>query len=232
MNWPAPLLEARFLKRYKRFFADFALPDGRVVTAHCANTGSMKTCMLEGAPSWLTHHGDPRRKLAYSWQAVRMPDGWVGINTALANTLVVEAIQNGTVSQLQGFHELQTEQKYGTRSRVDILLKGGGPDCYVEVKNVTLQLDPGLAGFPDAVTERGTKHVRELCAMLEAGHRAVLFFCVQRASARKVAPADRFDPVYGAALREAVAKGLEVYAYRADFQKEGIALRAPLAIEL
>ena len=233
MKWPGTLIEAKFLKRYKRFLADFQLPNRQEITAHCANTGSMKTCMEEGAPSWLTHHDNPKRKLKYSWQGIQMPDGWVGINTALANKLVREAIENHVVTPLQGFETILAEQKYGTNSRIDFLLKGKGkPDCFVEVKNVTLLLEEGVAGFPDAVTDRGRKHIGELVEVCGAGHRGVLLFCVQRESAKEVRPAEVFDPLYAQALREAVGKGLEVYAYRAQFSKSEVVLTTPLPVVL
>lgn len=233
MKWSAPLVEATFLRRYKRFLADFRLADGTVVTGHCANTGSMRTCLHEGARVWLTYHDDPKRKLAYSWQAIQMPDGWVGIHTGLANHLVAEAIENGTVTELQGYGQMVREQRYGDNSRIDLLLRDAErPDCYVEVKNVTLQLDEGIAAFPDAVTKRGHKHLRELQAVAAAGSRAVLLFCVQRASATQVRPADDDDPTYGQLLRTVAKAGVEVLAYAAAFNPAGIALTHPLPVKL
>lgn len=233
MIFDAPLTEAIFLKRYKRFLADFRLENGNILTAHCANTGSMLTCMSSGALAWLTFHDDPKRKLKYSWQAIRMPDGWVGINTGLANRLVKEAILNGTIRELQGYAQIKPEQKYGKGSRIDLLLRGDGrPDCYVEVKNVTLLLHEGVVAFPDAVTRRGTKHLLELIEVRRRGGRAVLLYCVQRESARKVVPAETHDPDYARTLREAVAAGVEVYGYRAVFKKTGIALESRLPLEL
>jgi len=233
MKWPGDPIQARLIKRYKRFLADFTLEGGETVTAHCANTGSMKTCLMDDAPSILTYHDNPKRKLKYSWQALEMPDGWVGINTAMANGLVVEAISNGTVTELAGYATLKTERKYGTSSRIDILLSDSNrPDCYVEVKNATLLLEEGVVAFPDAVTTRGTKHLRELMEMVVEGHRAVLFFCVQRASASRVVPADAFDPEYGRTLREAVLAGVEVMAYQADFKEKGVDLVRSLPVDL
>ena len=233
MKWPAPILEARLIKRYKRFFADFTLADGVQVTAHCPNTGSMVTCLAEDAPAWLTYHDNPKRKLKYSWQAVHMPDGWVGIHTGQANRLVEEAVRNGVIAELQGYDSLKSEQRYGERSRIDFLLESENrPSCYVEVKNVTLLLDDGIVGFPDAATSRGVKHILELERMVSEGKRAVLIYCVQRASAEKVAPADRFDPVYAGALRQAVANGLEVYAYRAELKPDAFFLNRSLPVLL
>lgn len=233
MDWPGEVHEASFIRRYKRFFAEFHHADGTVITAHCPNTGSMATCYREAAPCLVTFHDDPKRKLAYSWQAIHMPDGWTGINTGLANRLVQEAIENGTITELQGYPTLKREQRYGENSRIDLLLRAPDrPDCYVEVKNVTLLLEPGLAGFPDAVTQRGTKHVRELAAQQRAGDRAVLFFCVQRASITRVTVAEQFDPEYAARLREAAAQGVEVLAYRAEFDARGVRLTTALPVDL
>lgn len=231
MIWPGPVVEAEFLRRYKRFLADFRLTDGTIVTAHCANTGSMKTCFEEGAPAWLTYHDDPRRKLAYSWQAIRMPDGWVGINTALANALVDEALQKDLIAECRGYLQRMREKPYDKGSRVDFLLRGKGlPDCYIEVKNVTLLLSPGVAGFPDAVTQRGTRHLEALTAMAAQGHRAVLLYCVQRMSVNRVQPAEAFDPQYARTLKAAVAQGLEVLAYRADLSQQGLTLAEAIPV--
>ncbi len=233
MKWSAPLVKGSLVKRYKRFLADFLLPDGSMVTAHCANTGSMSTCLAEDAPCLLTYHDDPKRKLKYSWQAIRMPDGWVGINTALANKLVVEAVKADVIKELAGYRALKTEKKYGANSRVDLFLsEGARDDCYVEIKNVTLLLEDGVVAFPDTVTERGNKHLHELIGVRREGYRAVLLYCVQRESARRVLPAERFDPEYTASLRTAVSKGLEVYAYQAVFRETGITLDKPLPVLL
>lgn len=233
MKWPAPVIEATLIKRYKRFLADFRLADGTVVTGHCANTGSMKTCMEDGAPCWITHHDDPKRKLKYSWQATQMPDGMVGIHTGLANHLVEEAILSGRAPELTGYASLAREKKYGTNSRIDILLEDPKrPACYVEVKNVTLLLREGVAGFPDAVTKRGTKHLAELKEIIAQGQRAVLFYCVQREAVQAVEPAEAYDPEYAAALRDTVSAGLEVMAMRAQFSPEAIQLTDRLPVNI
>lgn len=231
MEWPGTIIEATLIKRYKRFLADFRLADGTVVTGHCANTGSMVTCMEEGATCWVTHHDDPKRKLKYSWQAVAMPDGMVGIHTSLANKLVEEAITAGLVPELGGYAKLSREKKYGANSRIDILLEDEAREpCYVEVKNVTLLLRDGVVGFPDAVTKRGAKHLAELEEIAAQGKRAVMFYCVQRASAQSVEPAETYDPTYTAALRQAVAAGVEVLAMRADFSHNSIKLAKALPV--
>ena len=233
MQWGSSTVQATFLTRYKRFLADFRLPDGTRVTAHCANTGSMKTCLADNAPALLTRSDNPRRKLAWSWQAICLEDGWVGINTSLANRLVAEAIANDTITELGGYDEQKPEQRYGQGSRIDLLLRAGDrPDCYVEVKNTTLLLEPGVAAFPDAVTKRGAKHLEELAGVVAAGGRAVLVFCVQRTSARVVRPADQFDPEYGRLLRRVAARGVELLAYRAVIDTEGVSLRDRLPVVL
>lgn len=233
MKWPAPIVKGELIKRYKRFLADFRLEDGTVITAHCANTGSMRTCMAEGAIGWLTFHDNPKRKLKYSWQACVMPDGWVGVNTAMANGLVEEAVKNGTITQLQNYSTLEREKKYGNGSRIDILLRDEDrPSCYVEVKSVTLLHEEGVASFPDAVTQRGAKHLEELIAVVERGERAVLLYCVQRQSARKVVPAREQDPHYAETLEKAVSRGVEVYAYGATPDLTEVVLSHEIPVEI
>lgn len=232
MLWPGTVVEARFLRRYKRFLADFELSDGSSITAHCANTGSMVTCQLAGARCLLTHHPDPKRKLKYSWQAIQMPDGWVGINTALPNHLVQEAIENDCIAEIPAGNPIRREVKISDKSRIDLVVDHPAGPVNVEVKNVTLELAPAVAGFPDAVTARGLKHLDELVHLKQLGQRAVLFFCVQRVSAERVLPADDFDPAYGKSLRSAHQKGVEVIAYRAQIDKLGIRLDCPLPVHL
>lgn len=233
MKWPGPLIEGTLIKRYKRFLADFTVADGTQHTAHCANTGSMKTCWQADAPIWVSHHDDPKRKLKYTLQAVRMDDGWVGVNTGLANRLVEEAITDGVISELAGYATIRREQKYGEGSRIDLLLKDPDKaDCYVEVKNVTLLVGPGEMAFPDAVSKRGTKHLEELAQVAAQGQRAVLLFCVQRQSAQSVRAAHEFDPEYAATLKRVVGQGVEVYAYRADLSQESATLTQALPVHI
>ena len=186
--------------------------------------------MAEGEPVWFSTSDNPKRKYPNTWEIATTPSGHLaGINTGRANALVVEAIESGVVEQLQGYEQLKTEVKYGEeRSRIDILLAADNkPDCYVEVKNVTLLDDdePGLGLFPDAVSDRGRKHLRELMAMVQAGHRAVLFYCVQHTGIERVKPAALIDPKYAETLAEAVAAGVEVLVYRAQISAEEIALK-------
>ncbi|OGT88804.1 MAG: sugar fermentation stimulation protein SfsA [Gammaproteobacteria bacterium RIFOXYA12_FULL_61_12] len=231
MRFESPLIAGTLLKRYKRFLADVRLDDGAIVTAHTPNTGSMRGCAEPGSRVWLRDSGNPARKYPLSWELVQTAAGvMAGINTGLANHLVREGIENGVIRELAGYDRIRPEVSYGVNSRIDLLLQGGGrPGCYLEVKNVTLA-EAGTAYFPDAVTTRGAKHLRELTAMVEAGHRAVIFFCVQRGDAEEVRPADAIDPAYGQALRDALSRGVEALAYRAIPSIMEIALSCPLPV--
>lgn len=232
MRFDVPLIEARLIRRYQRFLADVELPDGRVATAHTPNTGSMLGCNRPGSRVWLRDSGSAARKYPLAWELVESEPGvLVGINTGLANRLVREGVETGAVAELQGYSSIRPEVRYGNEnSRIDLLLDGADrPRCYVEVKNVTLA-EQGRALFPDAATARGAKHLRELSEMVRQGHRAVIFFCVQRGDAEEMGPADRIDPAYGRALREALAAGVEALAYRAEVTVEGIELGRRLPV--
>lgn len=219
MNLPEPLIEGRLIRRYKRFLADVCLPDGTTVIAHCPNTGSMLGCQPENARVWLSHSNNPKRKLQYTWELVETAPGvFACVNTARPNAQARAAIDAGTIAELTGYSDCRAEVKYGEeKSRIDLLLSGHDhqPDAWVEVKNVTLA-DDGQGFFPDAVTTRGQKHLRELMVQVAAGDRAVLFFVVNHTGIETVSPADHIDPTYGQLLRQARDAGVEVIAYRAD----------------
>jgi sugar fermentation stimulation protein A len=232
MRFPAPLLEGRLLRRYQRFLADVDTAAG-ILTAHCPNTGSMQGCAEPGMRVWLSPATNPARKLAWTWELVEaLPGVVVGMHTGRSNALVREAIEAGRVPELAGYATIRPEVKYGEGSRIDLLLTAPGrPDCYVEVKNVTAAVAGRIGYFPDAVTTRGARHLREMSAMVAAGHRAVLVFCVQRGDVDCVRPADHIDPVYGRTLREALAAGVEVIALGATVWPAGIELERRLAVE-
>lgn len=233
MRFEQPLLPGTLLRRYQRFLADVELADGSVLTAHTPNTGAMLGCAEPGSRVWLRDSGNPQRKYRYSWELVENLAGvMIGINTGAVNRLVGEAIAAGVVTELQGYRTIRNEVRYGSeRSRIDLLLEGGGrAACYVEIKNVTALDAAGCALFPDAVSERGTKHLRELTQVVAAGGRGVIFFCVQRGDALRVRPADEIDTLYGATLRAALAAGVEAVAYRAEVTPEAIALRHRLPV--
>ncbi len=230
MKIEPPLEQATLLKRYKRFLADIRLANGGELTIHCPNTGSMKNCWAPDTPCWFSRSDDPKRKLPGTLEITSTPDGFLaGVNTGRPNKLVREAIENGVIAELQGYSEIRPEVKYGDEnSRIDLLLIEGEHHCYVEVKNTTLGVGDGRVLFPDAVTTRGAKHLRELMAMVEQGHRAVLVFCVQHSGAETVGSADEIDPEYGRTLRKAVEAGVEVLAYGCHLSPEDISLRTPL----
>jgi len=208
------LVEGRLIRRYKRFLADVELEDGAVVTAHCPNSGSMRGCAVPGSRVYLSRSAREGRTYPFTWELVEADGFWAGINTGLPNRLTREAIENGTVAELQGYGTIRPEVPYGEHSRIDLLLEGEQGRCFVEVKNVTL-VEGNRALFPDAVTTRGQKHLRELMRVVAEGDRGVIFFTVQRGDGQSVSPADAIDPEYGRLLRLALENGVEALAYRA-----------------
>jgi sugar fermentation stimulation protein A len=230
MKFEKPLVEGRLLRRYKRFLADVELAGGEIITAHTANTGAMQGCSTPGSRIWLSKSDNPKRKCPYTWELVEGDAGTlVGINTQLSNRLVNEAITAERIPELQGYAKVRSEVRYGQEnSRIDLLLESDIP-CYVEVKNVTLA-DQGIGYFPDAVSARGSKHLRELMGVVAAGQRAVIFFCVQREDVSEVRPADHIDAVYGRTLREALEVGVEAIAYGARVSPDGVALWHALSV--
>ena len=233
MQFSFPLISGTLIRRYQRFLADVRLENGEIVVAHCPNTGSMMGCKEPGSRVWLSESDNPTRKLRYTWELVEArPDVWVGIHTGRSNGLVEEAILSGAIVELAGYENIRREVKFGQeRSRVDLLLSHDEkPDCYVEVKNVTAAVENGVAIFPDAVSDRGAKHLRELMAVAASGQRAALVFCVQREDVTEVRPADEIDPVYGRTLRDAIGAGVEVLAYGAKVSSEGISIGKSLPV--
>lgn len=232
MKFAAPLVEGRLVRRYKRFLADVELAAGGTITAACPNTGSMMGCCEPGSRVWLSESDSPTRKYRHTWELVEAGGVKVGINTGLPNRLVREAVERGVIAELAGYESMRPEVAFGEeRSRIDLLLQGPGrPDCYVEVKNVTAAVTGRVALFPDAVSERGAKHLRELMRLKAQGLRAVLVFCVQRGDVDEVRPADAIDPVYGRTLREAISAGVEVMAWRAAVTTKAIAIDARLGV--
>ena len=235
MRFPAPLLPATLIRRYKRFLADVVLASGETVTVHCANPGAMIGLAGPGARVWLSRSASPGRKLAHSWELIEVDLGagteLVGINTAHPNALAAEAIAGGTIAELAGYDSARREVRYGRNSRVDFLLAGAGrPPCYVEVKNVHLMRRPQLAEFPDAVTRRGARHLAELADVAAAGGRAVMLFLIQIGSARRFSLARDIDPAYGTAFDAARRAGVEALAYRCGITREGIEVVEPVPI--
>ena len=236
MKFPDPLIEGRLVKRYKRFLTDVELADGSLVVAHCANPGSMISVNEPGSEVWLSPARNPERKLRYTWELVRVGKALVGINTAHPNGLVEEAIRKGKIAELTGYANLLREVRYGKNSRIDILLED--PDkspCYVEIKNVTMRRKLGKADpaeFPDSVTTRGAKHLVELADMVEAGHRAVMVYLVQRPDGPSFTVAGDIDPAYAKGLSVARAAGVEAIAYGCRVTTKGVDVTKSLPLLL
>lgn len=214
MEFLPPLLPGRLVQRYKRFLADVRLPDGEIITAHCPNPGRMIGCAEPGWEVALSYHPSPRRKLPYTLEMVHNGETWIGVNTHRANEVVAEALAAGQIPELRGYPELRREVRYGERSRVDFWLNGPEGACFVEVKSVTLRAGEGCR-FPDAITQRGSRHLEELLAVKQQGARAVMLFVLQRDDGAWFAPAEDIDPVYARSLRSAAVQGVEILAYRA-----------------
>lgn len=232
MKFESKLIKGKILKRYKRFLSDIELEDGTVVTAHTANTGSMKTCWEPGWKVLLSHHDNPKRKLKYSLELTHNGETWIGVNTSLPNKIAIEGIQNGVVKELQGYKTIKPEAKIG-KSRIDILLSNEGEDlCYVEVKNVTLKGDKNQVLFPDGVSTRGQKHLEELISLKEQGIRACMLFVVNRADAESFSTADHIDPVYGELLRKAKESGVEILVYKCALSPKEIALEEAISLSI
>ena len=227
MIYPLPLIPATLVRRYKRFLADVILADGTELTVHCPNTGSMKRCAGEGWRVWLADSQNPARKYQYTLEWVMVDDRYRAcVNTAQPNRLIGEALRAGQIPGFSDAVTVQSEPKVED-GRLDFCLHDSdGGRCWIEVKSVTLlERDDGVGCFPDAVTERGRKHLRRLQALCDAGDQAVLLFCVPHEGIREVRPADHIDPAYGAALREAAAAGVRVMAARVTFSTEPDGMR-------
>lgn len=225
MQFDPPLISATLLRRYKRFLADVILPDGTEVTAHCPNPGAMTGLAYENAKVWLQYVDNPARKLRYSWKLVSLPDGgFAGIDTSIPNRIVGEALRAHQLP-IEGYDTVRPEVKYANNSRIDFLLTGNGqPDHYVEVKNVHLRRTGQLGEFPDCVTARGTKHLNDLIAMRDAGHRATMLYVVQMTGPDRFAIADDIDPKYAVAWHAAWDAGVDMVCIGTDITPNGITL--------
>ncbi|MEI7609367.1 MAG: DNA/RNA nuclease SfsA [Rhodospirillaceae bacterium] len=231
MDFPAPLLTGRLIRRYKRFLADVDLNGGGVETVHVPNSGAMTGLDAPGSPVWLSRSDNPKRKYALTLELIRADDTVVGINTGHPNRIVAEAAAAGRIPELTGYASVRREVRYGRASRVDILLEGPGrPPCYVEVKNVHLMRQPGLAEFPDCPTARGARHLEELAAMVAAGCRAVMLYLVQRGDCHSFSIAADLDPVYAEGLVRARAAGVEAYCYACTLTPHTIDIDRPLPL--
>jgi sugar fermentation stimulation protein A len=236
MRFQKDFVEAKLVRRYQRFLADVELDGGSRLTVHCPNPGRMTSCGEPGSRVLISDSGNPRRKLRHTLEMVRAGRIWIGVNTAVPNAAMAAFVAADRIPELRGYGELRREVAYGAegRSRIDLRLRdpaGRRPDCYVEIKNTTLKV--GVHGaFPDAVTERGRKHLEELAAVVQGGERGVIFFFVGRADCRRFRPADEVDPAWGETLRAAVAAGVEALAYRMRYTRRRIELVDRLPVDL
>ncbi len=231
LSWPA-LTAGILLKRYKRFLVDVKLDDGKIITAHCPNTGSMKGCSEPGSRVYLSLHDNPKRKFKYTWELIEMQTSLVGVNTLVPNRLVFASLKAGAVPELNGYKTVEREVKISDHSRIDLVLNGADREpCYVEIKNCTL-VDNSVALFPDAVTARGLKHITEIQTLVSSGCRGVMFYFIQRMDAKIFKPADHIDSEYGRGLRRAVKMGLEVLVYDVAIDLNGIKLNRKMPYEL
>ena len=230
MKFEQQLVHGTLIKRYKRFLADMKLDDGTVVVAHCINSGSMLSCLENGADVYLTPVNDPKRRTKFTWEMIKINNDWVGINTLHPNRLVYEAISRGKIEGLEGFTNVQREVKFGD-SRFDIYAENESEKCFIEVKNVTLK-EGNHALFPDAVTTRGKKHLLTLIKVKESGMRAVMLYIVQRSDVNIFAPAKDIDPQYTNALKQAIENGVEVFAVRAKVSPGKIELTGKIPVEI
>ncbi len=228
MIFPTKLVKGKLIRRYKRFLADVELEDGTVVIAHCTNSGSMKSCIEEGAPVYLSPANNPNRKTKYSWEMIFINNGWVGVNTIMPNKLAFDAIVNNEIDALQGYTKVQREVKFED-SRFDIYCENENERCFVEVKNVTMKVGNDVL-FPDAITARGRKHLETLIKVRKQGIRAVMLYIVQRTDVDRFGPAVDIDPEYTNSLEKAIAEGVEVIAIQAVVSPENIELGKELPI--
>jgi sugar fermentation stimulation protein A len=229
MQFASPLERGRLVQRYKRFFADVVLDDGRAVTAHCPNPGAMLGLNMPGLPVWLSVSDSPTRKLPHTLELVEADGGLVGVNTMHPNRLVAEALDADSIPELSGYAEIRREVKYGEASRVDFLLTSPDrPPCWLEIKNCHLSRGGGLAEFPDCVAARSLKHLKELSREVEGGARAVMLFVIQRTDCEEFDTAADLDPAYAAGLIEAASRGVEILCYGCDISSEAVTLRRPM----
>lgn len=231
MRFPDRLIRGVLVQRYKRFLADVRLSDGRIITAHCTNTGSMMGCNAPGSIVYVSPARKEGRRLLFTWEIVKVGRTWVGINTMHPNRLVAESIEKGVISELQGYQTIRPEVVTRQGTRLDLRLENDNGFCFVEVKNVTLAI-AGAAAFPDAISQRGTRHLKELIWLRKKGHRAAVVFVIQRGDCNYFRPADEIDSEYGRWLRRAVKAGVEALPYRARVTSTELVLTERLEAKL
>jgi len=217
-----PLLLGKLVKRYKRFFADIELESGEIITAHCANTGPMTSVSELGSAVYVSQNSDPKRKLKYSWEMIQVDRTWVGINTSLPNRVIGYMLKHYLLPELEPYQTFQPEVAYGVeKSRIDFVLQNDDFKTFVEIKNTTWHRG-NLALFPDTVTTRGQKHIRELISILSSNTNSVLIYFINRSDCDKFAPGDDADPEYGRLLRRSIEAGVKILPCRFHVTPEQI----------
>lgn len=231
MIFTPKLIPATLLSRYKRFLADVKMPDGETITVHCPNTGTMRTCSTPNSPIMLSISDNPKRKYPHTLEMIREQETWVGVNTSRTNALVAEALNDGKISEFSNIEKIQREVTVSKSSRLDLLIHHDNTTTYMEIKNCSM-VEQNCAMFPDAITTRGTKHLRELIELKKKGENASVFFLVQRTDADEFSPAAHIDPTYAEQLKIAHHEGVLVLAYQATVTTEKISVLRSLPIRL
>ena len=231
MNFEDKLISGQFVKRYKRFFVDVKI-DGKIITAHCPNTGSMYGLLKKNNKVWLTKSNNPNRKLKYTLQIIQDKKTKVGVNTHLTNKIVLEALQNNLIKEFDKTIEIKPETKFGNNTRFDFLVTENNLKSFIEVKNVTLSRKKGVAEFPDAITSRGLKHIRELIKANEKGYKIYILYLIQRNDCKSFKIADDIDPEYSDSLSKAVKKNLNVLCFDCKFSPKGIILNQKVKFKI
>jgi sugar fermentation stimulation protein A len=225
-----PLIPGRLIKRYKRFLADIKLDSGEVVTTHCTNSGSMKSCIEENAPVYVSLSDNKARLTRFTWEMIFINNGWIGVNTLIPNKIAIKAMQLGLIAELKGYARIQSEVKYGD-SRLDIYAESEQEKCFIEVKNVTLK-EQEFALFPDSVSSRGKKHLEALIRAKKEGYRAVMLYIVQRTDVDYFAPAMKIDQEYANTFEQAMSAGVEMLPYQFEITPKSINLLKKLPVKI
>lgn len=231
MNFENKLIKAKIIKRYKRFLSDIELESGEVICAHVPNTGSMQSCWAPGWSVFLSHSDNPKRKLKYTLELTHNGESFIAVNTSATNKIVKEALENGDIAEFKKYNSVKAEQKI-LDSRLDFVVTNEDGEHYIEVKNVTLKGEDDIALFPDAVTTRGQKHLRDLIKIVEMGHKATMLYIVNRQDVNSFTPAKDIDPVYAKLLKEASENGVQILAYQTTISTAGISISHKLQVNL
>ncbi len=231
MHFKTNLIKGKLVKRYKRFLADVILDDGTEVIAHCPNPGSMMGLAKVGSKVWLEPNNDPKKKLKYGWRLVEYGDRMVCIDTSIANLVIREALEKKEIPELS-YQDFKSEVKYSENSRIDFLLSSSGRHIYLEIKSVTLMRKKGIAEFPDSITKRGSKHLKDLSKMVTAGHQSILLFLCMRSDVGSVRIAADLDSIYDTNIKAALKSGVQLICYDTEVTKFGVSLGKPVVVEI